>query len=95
MKNRNYEAIKVRVVVNGKEEALSCELAVILLKYSQLCKGELGNGARIEDLTQEILDFIEKLEHETNGLIYDTQGEIISERMIAVLADRHYREKRR
>lgn len=62
MKNRHYEAIKVRVVVNGKEETLACELAVILLKYSQLCKGELDNGARIDDLTQEILDFIEKLE---------------------------------
>lgn len=51
----------MRVVVNGKEETLPCELAVILLKYSQLCKGELDNGARIDDLTQEILDFIDKL----------------------------------
>ncbi len=60
-KNRKYEPIDIKLEVNGNVQAYSFELPSILIKYTSLSKSEIENIVGIEELTSDILDFIENL----------------------------------
>jgi hypothetical protein len=95
MKQRKYEQVKLQAEVNGILRTLDCELPLILQKYTALSKNEAQNHTGIEELALDILDLLDKLEDPTILYSVEVQGEASAEKVVTVIVEKHFREKRR